>query len=243
MGWFVAGWMWVRNEPFVLVVFGGRHGKRFPGFVRRLFNMKTRVIALSALAGLASVASAQTPSFQYSIQGAPAVMAPGATASITILCGFTPGVGGIVNTPIGPRPVLGLSSGSFNIVGTVNGSAFSSLALFAPYNFIGTTTGAAAGSSVAGAIWGNGFGPPLGTVSTVNPTPLWSGTFTQGNTATTLQLNPVGAHGVWAGNPGEFAVESLSTATQGANVIIDVPAPASLALLGLGGLVAARRRR
>ena len=203
--------------------------------------MKTRVIALSALAGLASVASAQTPSFVYSLSSSAGTnLTAGQTTTITILCQFTPGVGGIVNTPIGPRPVLGLSSGSFNVVGAAGG--WGGLALQAPYNFIGTTVGGIAGGNVNGAIWGNGFGPPLGTVSTVNPTPLWTGTFTYPGGNVLLQVNGVGNHGVWAGNPGEFSVESLSTAVQGGSITL-IPAPATLALLGLGGLVASRRRR
>lgn len=205
--------------------------------------MKTRAILVSAVAGLASVASAQTPTFQYSIN-APANLNPGQTATITVLCGFTPGVGGAIAVPVAPGAgtVLGLSSGTFGIAGS--GGSWGGNALTAPYNFIGTSAGTNAGGNVSGVIWGNGFGPPLGTVSTVNPTPLWSATFTMPASNVTLQINPVGNHGVWAmPNGGSFSVEVLSTAAQGAQATILVPAPASLALLGLGGLVAARRRR
>jgi hypothetical protein len=202
--------------------------------------MKTRVIALSAVAGLASIASAQTPSFQYSIQ-APAQLAPGASGTVTVLVGFTPGVGGAVTG----GAVLGLSSGAFGITG--NSGSWSANVGIAPYNFlagVATNPGTPAGSNVNGVIWGNGFGPPLGTVSTVNPTPVWSATFTAGATNAVINVVPSGAHGVWyMPTGGTISSELTSTAVQGASATILVPAPASLALLGLGGLVAARRRR
>ena len=202
--------------------------------------MKTRVIALSALAGLASVASAQAPSFTYSIQ-APASLAAGATAQITVLCAFTPGVGQNVTTSLGALPVMGLESGGFSIVGS--GGSWSGLSLLAPVNFpFGTTVGTVAGGNVTGAIWGTGFVPPA-VPSTVNPTPIWRGTFTMPNANVTLTLTGNGQGGLWAGPHSSGLAVVANGAQAGAQATILVPAPASLALLGLGGLVAARRRR
>ena len=205
--------------------------------------MVTRATIGFAAAGIGAAALAQTPSFVYTLEVANPNLAPGQTTTVTALCGFQPGVGQLVSTPIGPRPVLGLSSGMFNIVGS--GGSWSGLALIAPFSF-GNWPGIAVGNNVNGVIWGNGFGPPLGVVSTVNPTPVWLATFTAPAVPGPITLTPipVGNHGVWAGFPGEFSVESISSQTSGVQAVINViPTPAGLALLGVGLLAAAQRRR
>lgn len=202
--------------------------------------MKTRVIALSAVAGLASIASAQNPTFTYSIQ-APAALNPGETAVITVLCGFTPGVGQNVTTSLGALPVMGLESGGFSL--SASGGSWSGLSLLSPVNFVlGTSVGTIAGSNVNGAIFGTGFVPPA-VPSSVNPTPVWRGTFTMPATAVNLTVSGNGNHFLWAQHPVLAVTTNGATAASGQASIALVPAPATLALLGLGGLVAARRRR
>jgi hypothetical protein len=192
---------------------------------------------LIATAGLAHAAAAQSPSFQYYIQ-APASLNPGQTATITVLCGFSPGVG----QPVTGGTVLGLASGAFSVLGSSGG--WSANQLIAPYNFLPpASAGIISGSNVNFILWGNGFGPPLGTVSTVNPTPIWQATFTMGLSAAAITVNRLSAHGIWCmPTGGTIAFELSSTAVQGAQIVI-LPAPSSFALLAAAGLIASRRRR
>jgi hypothetical protein len=149
-----------------------------------------------------------------------------------------------VNTPIGPRPILGLSSGGFNIIGSwPSGMLWAGLGLTAPYNAAGTSAGTPVGSSVTGVLWANGLGPPVGTVSTINPTPLWSATFTHPAGNVIMNVVPVGTHSVWAGNPGEPAIEVFGSQITGAQWIsMQPPAPAGVTVFFVAALVAARRR-
>jgi hypothetical protein len=198
-----------------------------------------RCVFVATVAGLAGALGAQTPSFQYSVQG-PGVLAIGQTGTITVLCGFSPGVGGAVTG----GTVLGLSSGTFN-VGSTSGSWSANVGI-APYNFlpgVATNPGTPVGSNVNGVIWGNGFGPPLGTVSTVNPTPVWQATFTMTAATALITITPVGAHGIWYMPPvGGISSELTSTNVAGTTFSI-VPAPGAAALITAGALFALRRRR
>lgn len=200
--------------------------------------MKTSLSILACVAGLAQVAAAQTPSFSYSFD-APAVLAPGATATITVLCGFTPGAGQLVQTSLGLLPVLGLESGGFSIAGS--GGAWSGLSLIAPVNFVLHTPWIVAGSNVNGVIYGTGFVPPA-IPSTVNPTPVWRATFTMPASNVTLTLTGNGNHFLWAQHP-QFAVTTNGVTATGAQVTILVPGPASLSLGAFSVLIACRRGR
>ena len=159
-------------------------------------------MTLAASAGIAAaaatVAAQPSPSFAYVID-APAALAAGATATITVLCAFSPGVGQLVSTPIGPYPVWGLESGGFSIQGS--GGQWAGLSLLPPLNFpFGTTAGTAAGGNVSGVIWGTGFVPPA-SPSTVNPTPIWRGSFTMPSVSATIGVVPNAfAHGLWVSN-------------------------------------------
>lgn len=200
--------------------------------------MNRSLLLTAGLTVAAATAGAQTPSFTYQFS-APAVLAPGATATITVLCGFTPASGQLVQTSLGPLPVMGLESGGFSIAGS--GGAWSGLSLLAPFNFVtGLHPGTVTGSNVNGAIWGTGFVPPA-IPSTVNPTPVWRATFTMPASNATLTLTPSFNHFLWAQHP-QLAVTTNGTPAAGAQVTILVPAPASLSVAAFCVLVAGRRR-
>ena len=198
--------------------------------------------AIAASVGLAvttASAPAQIPSFGYSIE-APASLAPGATATITVLCAFTPGVGQPVGTVLGPLPVMGLESGGFSIVGS--GGSWSNVSLIHPVNSWPAFPGTIAGPNIVGAIWWSGFVPPA-VPSTVNPTPVWQGTFTMPGAPVTLSLFPSGQQGVWAGPSGGLAVVANGAGTGAVANIALVPAPAGVVSVGLVSVVASTRRR
>ena len=197
--------------------------------------------ALNTLTGLAGTVSAQTPSFQYSIQ-APTGLNPGETAVITVLCGFTPGVGAPVATALGQLPVMGLESGSFSLLGTAG--SWSNAACLAPFNLIfgPSPRQTIVGSSVIGVLWFTGFVPPA-IPSTMNPTPVWRGTYTMPTAApVTLTVHPNGKHGLWAGpHPSGLAVVSNGPAA-GTQVTI-LPAASSCVPLVAAAFAIRRRRR
>lgn len=218
---------------------------------------------LAAIVGAATDASAQyTATYQIMFASdAPGTIGSG-TNAITVPHGapvhavvsvlIDPDIGAL--SPIGP--VWGIADGGFTLSGSgVAGlGSWGNLTVPAPYNFlygIATTSGTVAGYNVHGAIWGTG-GPWVLPVPTppgpiTNPDDVWSGTFTASLTNTgTLNFTFTGLAqtNVWMGYPGTFP---LGTAFQnvpgpGGSITI-IPAPAGIALLGLGGVAALRRRR
>lgn len=94
-----------------------------------------------------------------------------------------------------------------------------------------------------GVVWGTGFVPPA-IPSTVNPTPIWRATFTMPTAPVTLNLQPAGLVGVWAGpHSSGFAAVATAPATGAQVTIALVPGPAAWSVVVGGGLVLARRRR
>lgn len=210
--------------------------------------MKTRAImALMAVAGTAAVASAQgtaTYSIAFGSAGGPNTVQlnPGQSTSVFVNVSFSPGVGG------GTPPAAGLSDGGFGING--GGGGWSGGALPNPWGAqavggVGVNAGTGSATGVSGVVWGYGFLFNLPHPFPQNPANVWTGTYTAGATAGVFNVSFAGLAptGVFAGATGlPTVVTYASNGGQGGSITI-VPAPASLALLGLGGLVAARRRR
>lgn len=225
--------------------------------------MKTRaILALTAVAGLAGVANAQETA-QYIIGVSSATVAPGGSVDVSVSVLYTPGLGGtaVWNTLGGTGQigtVAGFSLAVFNLMSNpaagVSGS-WSNIA-FNPLFSIFSTPGTIAGNNVNNANIGTGFGPPLSAPVNGSPLALWTGTWTAsaasgvgavGLITDALQGSPAHPNTVhvWLGSTviGQFTVEDAWGVTDGQGSFSVIPAPASLALLGLGGLVAARRRR
>ncbi len=192
-----------------------------------------KALALVAIAGLASVAAAQTATVRTTANGgAAAVVAPGSTVTIAVTIAHNQfavaglqggaiitgnaGTGGNFATTIPGLPTVNM--GSFT-GGSRTGVDFA----FTPPGFIGAAT------------------PPSGTnpmpVMTYDITGLAAGVYTinwvaPGSAPNVRLYASIGSFGF---------LEAQSTYT-GATITV-TPAPASLALVGLGGLVAGRRRR
>ena len=217
--------------------------------------MKTRALmALVAVAGTAAAATAQSGTATYSI----AFGSAGGPNTVNLLPGQSTDV--FVNvawTTTGTPTPIGLSDGAFGITGTGTGSgtwavdgntASATYSLPNPWGAqgaggLGVTIGTPSGNNVGNVNWGYGFLFAAPHPFPQNPANVWRGKFTAGG-AGVLNLSTTGLSGtgVFAGTTGIPTVLTFQSVA-GTGVITIVPAPASLALLGLGGLVAARRRR
>ncbi len=233
--------------------------------------MKTLAnMALMAVAGAAAAASAQplgtaTYSLRFSNGLNTITLGPGQSTTVSVFVSFNPGVGAWVGSaPPLQGQVLGLNNGGFSITGTSVGGGTGNFsvpavipgppvqhpALQAPYNFlpgIATNQGTSSGASHNGVIWGHGFFqfyPPA-----ANPGFVWQATFTATSATGSIQLAftglPVTQIDVSSGPIGSMTIPWVAdyASDPGVGGTIFVPAPAGLALAGLGGFVALRRLR
>ena len=194
-------------------------------------------IALAAVAGLATVASAQD--FSYTVV-APATVDTRTATSFTV-------------TVIASGPGTHIAGGSFAVDGTDDAGAVSGMSWAAAgWSSINTDNGYLGNADYDQVIFGQlilpdfGFPPDPGSVL-----PATVGTFT-------VSLTGGGANGTvlfqLADAGGDFALETFNddddsfardggAINYGGSTTRVIPAPASLALMGLGGLIAGRRRR
>jgi uncharacterized protein (TIGR03382 family) len=197
-----------------------------------------KALALAVVAGLATMASAQSATITTTANGgAAAVVAPGSTVQINAVVSWTgavqlAGLKGAV-TVAGNAGAGGNFTSEFTAGSLVNLGAFTG----------GSRTGLDIG--VTPAFFTGGFiVPPTGNSAGIsfakydlNLTGVAAGTyavgFTPDATAPNVRLY------VTTATPGFVEAQ---TSLVGATITI-TPAPASLALVGLGGLVAGRRRR
>ncbi|MFI4916497.1 MAG: PEP-CTERM sorting domain-containing protein [Phycisphaerales bacterium JB060] len=191
--------------------------------------MKT--VAILAVAGVAAAATAQS----ISIDVANPTLNPGESTSVTLTAGY----GG------SDYAVAGIGT---DFISSVGSEGWSDLALVAPMDGPGTSAGAASTSGVDGIIAGQLNFPPAGIYADdTNPIAFWSATYTAPADvaeAFTVDLSTnTSRFDVYIDMMRATSESRLSDLREGAGAINVVPAPASLALLGLGGLAAARRRR
>ncbi|MCA9287008.1 MAG: hypothetical protein KDA05_00400 [Phycisphaerales bacterium] len=195
------------------------------------------VLALVAVAGLAGVASAQTATMTVTANGSGAIsVAPGASVAIAATCVW----GGAVQ-------FAGVA-GSINVSGNAGaGSGFTSdFAAGALVNLGAFNGGSRQGMDIAvtPAFFTGGFiAPPSGNTTlnigsySLDTTGLAPGVYNVDFAASALAPNVR----LFPSLQSPAFVEAQTT-YRGATIEI-IPAPASLALVGLGGLVAGRRRR
>ncbi|MEZ6232668.1 MAG: hypothetical protein R3B68_00620 [Phycisphaerales bacterium] len=196
-----------------------------------------KALALVAIAGLAGVAAAQpAATVVTSVNGgASATVAPGATISVASVVSWT---GGVQFAGIQGGPTVQGNAGA----GSNFTSAFTAGTLVNLGSFNG---GSRTGMDIAvtPAVFTGGFiVPPSGNSSGINLA------------AYDLVINDPGTYTINWVAPGSApnvrifvttstpAFTEANTTYRGATITV-TPAPASLALVGLGGLVAGRRRR
>lgn len=224
-----------------------------------------KFFGIVALAGIAAVANAQTATYTWQVSGDNGVtwgesaIGNGATVNVRLLAswtGITPGTG------------VGYAGGQFDatVMPTSAGIAgvISNIVRPIPFNFAAQTLVASAfagGTKIdtsvdvsapgAGTGWvnpgqGAHFANPNGFNSTNGAVVFSYDILTTVNieSAVSMVLNPTNgrAMAVYSNETGtQVRIDDSATTVAGARIL--VPTPGSLALLGLGGLAAARRRR
>ncbi len=184
-----------------------------------------KAFALVAVAGVAAAASAQ--SITMSI--ADATLAVGESTTVTLSAGY----GGT------DYAIAGVAT---SVIG--GGDNWSDLALIAPMAGPGTSAGATSGNGVDGIIAGQlNFPPAMIYADATNPIAFWSATYTASAEGVFDLSTDTSKFDVYVARDRSTSESRLADLQEGAGTITVVPAPASLALLGLGGLAAARRRR
>ncbi len=218
--------------------------------------MKARhVIAVLAVASSAAAAGARQGLVVYSIAfGSPVgpntiALTPGQTTPVFVSVAVSWGP---------PLPILGFADGAFSITGAGTGTgawgvdsntASPTYSLPNPWGAqaiggAGVNPGNGGASGVSGVVWG--YGLLLTTLHPFpqNPATVWRGTFTAmapgsvDASFTGLKMTHVFAYTA----PTPTAIAILTLPGVGGSITI-IPAPAGLALVGLGGLAALRRQR
>ncbi|MEO1007096.1 MAG: PEP-CTERM sorting domain-containing protein [Planctomycetota bacterium] len=190
-----------------------------------------KAVALVAVSGIAAAASAQS----VVIDVANPTLGPGESTVVTLSAGF----GGT------DFAIAGIGT---DFVSSVGSTGWSDLALIAPMDGPGTSAGAPSATGVDGIIAGQLNFPPAGIYADpTNPIAFWQATYTAPavvDDAFTVDLSTAtDRFDVYIDMGAATSESRLGDLVEGSGAISVVPAPASLALLGLGGLAAARRRR
>ena len=190
-----------------------------------------KAFALVAVAGVAAAASAQSVDIAVS----ETTIGPGESTVVTLSAGYG----------AGDYAVAGIET---NFISSVGSDGWSDVALIAPMDGPGTSAGAPSGTGVDGILAGQLNFPPAGIYADdSNPIAFWTATYTAPADvpdAFTVDLSTDTARfDVYVARDSSASESRLGSLAEGAGAINVIPAPASLALLGLGGLAAARRRR
>jgi hypothetical protein len=226
------------------------------------------IVALMSFSGAAT--SAQTlGTATYSLRFGNGLntitLGPGQSTTVSVFVSFDPGIGAwIGSAPPLQGEIRGLHNGGFSITGSSVGGGTGNFsvppgtghpALQAPWNFlpgIATNQGTSSGASHNGVLWGHAFmgGSPAHPLP-VNPALLWKGTFTIGAGSTSGQIDlaftglATTGIDVSSGPPSQGGIPWVAdfASNPGIGGTIIVPAPASLALLGIGWILTMPRRR
>lgn len=218
----------------------------------------TRVDAAGAVLGPGAVAEGESARLQLRVNYTPNGGAPGSGGAVTYPASILTGSSGA-------GTVVGFWAGAMNVVGTggaegtwADSSVTTPTALrrrllppFSAAGVGGAGTVAAGGATIENVQPGQ-FGASVFSLATTNNFIAWQGVFTPASYAErtvtfNLALSSLGLSpallAVADNNEMELPVAGTVAHSFGSVSFQVVPAPSSLALLGLGGLVALRRRR
>jgi hypothetical protein len=234
--------------------------------------MKIRAtLALAGLAAVPGMAFGQASTTEATVSYALSwqdtgnnngVVEPGEGAHFRLTVTMTPGVGTIVNYTGGlasSGALRGIASGFVDLNGTNNAAgAWSGTTIDEFFDLVpgglGHGTPAAGGSQLQNIQFGQ-FPVNNASVNTTNPiVNVFEGTWTPADYTSRVTLWNLAAALASGGNPSSVIIRPNNTGTTvesaislsnlGGTISVPiVPAPSSLALLGLGGLIAGRRRR
>ena len=191
-----------------------------------------KAFALVAVAGVAAAASAQSINIEKSTDED---LQPGDSVVVTLTAGYG----------AGDYAVAGIET---NFISSIGSTGWSDLALIAPMDGPGTSEGTGSGTGVDGILAGQLNFPPVPIYADpTNPIAFWSATYTAPDVVDdpfTIDLSTdTSRFDVYIARDSSRSETRLDDLAEADGFINVVPAPASLALLGLGGLAAARRRR
>ncbi len=212
---------------------------------------KSALIGLVAVAGLAAAANAQTVTYSWSVVSGSTSLNPGESVTLALSASRDMGdfyAGGKFNIRIdgldatdgvGGGGAAGDTDAAYG--GRRPGGANSGYRNFPSGPMALTLNGNVLEGTGAGGSIDHATIPPIlgGNPDLANPTEFFRFTFTAGTVAGTRSI-------VTQFTDAQIAVNGIPSAASFVDGAIDinvVPAPASMALLGLGGLVAGRRRR
>ncbi len=230
-------------------------------------------VAGAAVAANAQTGGTATYSIEFSNGTAAMTLDPtGVLAPISTSVSVFVTINPVLNSPYGTAPplqgfIFGHNNGAFSITGTGAGGGSGNFsvpavipgpppqhpALAFPYNFlpgVATNQGTSSGDDHNGVLWGHGFYFTPVHQLPATKAKVWEGTFTATSGVGSMSLAFTGlaltgvdvSSGPIANMAIPWVADFASNGGQGGNITF-IPAPASLALLGLGGLVALRRRR
>jgi hypothetical protein len=202
-----------------------------------------KAIALVLAAGAASIASA-AGSITVSMIPQAASIGGGGTMMVDIFVDYS-----------GVTGALGLAGFKFDLVGNANGTlAGTTNPVFSNGLLNGTPAGANL-NDMAGGQLPPSLNPGFNVGNYIGTVAYTDGGTAVANYAVALAMadyvSPLGALNVYTGASGTQSRSSLTSSTGNFHLVnfdirpfdVIIPTPASMALLGLGGLVAGRRRR
>jgi len=189
-----------------------------------------KAVALVAVAGMAAVASAQ---YEIQIDVANPTLGPGQSTTVTLAATHD------------DWAVAGVQT---DFISSVGSDGWSDLALVAPMDGPGTSAGDASATGVDGILAGQlNFPPAMIFADPSSPIAFWQATYTAPDDVTdgfdVALSTDTSRFDVYIDRERSASESRIDQLVEGSGTISVVPAPASLALLGLGGLAAARRRR
>lgn len=192
--------------------------------------MKNAIVALVGVAGLAAVAAAQTGSWSVSVSyggGGTSVNPTNPVARIRVSAEFT--------------GAHAFAAGRFNVVATEAGwTGAQAFPVLGGPNTNGTVAGGAVNDIRAGQV----HFPPAIPGNPANPMVVWEMDWTTANfTSRSVGLSVTTLRFAVYPSATSPASRDITGIGGGQGSIAVTPAPSALALLGLGGLVAGRRRR